>query len=167
MKLSDSIHIVLLLFLLIGNYACGFHLGGASLTVLQDSQIHIRSVNANKLKVALKKQLQLAGIDTDTKLSQADYLITLSEESYDTSVAAVSEKTGKVQAYELTYSVELNIARGDKTVLVANQQMQITQDYSFDENSLTANTNRNQHLKRGMIEKAAKNVIRRLQAVIR
>lgn len=167
MQWQHKIKVLIFFYLLIGLNACGFHLSGSALSGMQDSNIYIQSKNAKDLKAAVQRQLQIANLKTVPRLSNADYIVGLNDESYDQRVLAVTETTGKVQHYEITYSATISIASSEHTALISDQKIAISRDYVFNENSILDNSNKTAQLKRDIVRQAAKTLIRQLRTVIR
>ena len=105
--------IVGLAFILMGLSACGFQLRGANLQGIQDTKIYVQSSGASVLAAEVKSQLIDNGINPVSSISDAEYIVNLSNESFNTKVLAVSPDTGKAEEYQVSYTAMLRIYTPD------------------------------------------------------
>ena len=155
-----------LALLLIGLSACGFQLRGTKLQALQDANIYVQSSGANVLAAEVKRQLFDADVTLASSASDADYVVNLSNESFDRKVIAVSPTTGKVEEYEVTYTAMLNITGPDKSSTTGAKPVSASRDYTFDEGSVLGKIKEESVLKKDIAKQVAATVLRRLRAVI-
>ncbi len=166
MKSGHRVHFLILSFLILNLSACGFQLRGAYLEALQNSRIYIQSANANALAAEVKQQLLDADVTTVTTAAEADYIVTLSNEAFDTKVLSVSPATGKVEEYEVTYTALLAIATKDKKAVPNTETISASRDYTFDEGSVLGKFDEEAVLKKDITKQTAESVIRRLRAAV-
>ena len=158
--------VVSLAFLLIGLSACGFQLRGTNLQVLQNANIYVHSSGANALASQVKQQLLDAGVETVAGAADADYIVTLSNESFDTKVLSVSPTTGKVEEYEVTYTALLKITNRNEKKTATAESISATRDYTFDDGSVLGKVKEESVLKKDIAKQVAASVLRRLRAAI-
>jgi len=166
MKTLNRTVITSLAFLLMGLSACGFQLRGANLQGLQDTHIYVQSSGASVLAAEVKKQLIEAGINPVSSASEAEYIVTLSHESFNTKVLSVSPETGKAQEYQVSYTATLKITSPDESTTTATEPVSATRDLTFDEGSVLGKVQEESVLKRDIAKQVAASVLRRLRAAI-
>ena len=166
MKPFNRATIISLVFLLIGLSACGFQLRGANLHALQNTNIYVQSLGANILAAEVKQQLIDADVAPVASLSNADYIVTLSKESFKRKVLSVSPSTGKVEEYEMTYSAMLKIASRDESTTTSIEPVSASRDYTFDEGSVLSKIDEESVLKKDIAKQVAASVLRQLRAVV-
>lgn len=166
MKPVNGYLVLILVFLLIGLSACGFQLRGANLQALQNASIFVQSSNANVLASEVKRQLLDAEVTPVSSASDADYIVNLSNESFNRKVLSVSPTTGKVEEYEVTYTAMLRITGPDKSSTAIAKPVSASRDYTFDEGSVLGKLKEESVLKKDIAKQVAATVLRRLRAVI-
>ncbi|MCH8261990.1 MAG: hypothetical protein IIA77_02910 [Proteobacteria bacterium] len=166
MKPVNGYLVLILVFLLIGLSACGFQLRGANLQALQNASIFVQSSNANVLASEVKRQLLDAEVTPVSSASDADYIVNLSNESFNRKVLSVSPTTGKVEEYEVTYTAMLRITGPDKSSTTSAKPVSASRDYTFDEGSVLGKFKEESVLKKDIAKQVAATVLRRLRAVI-
>ena len=166
MKPVNGYLVLILVFQLIGLSACGFQLRGANLQALQNASIFVQSSNANVLASEVKRQLLDAEVTPVSSASDADYIVNLSNESFNRKVLSVSPTTGKVEEYEVTYTAMLRITGPDKSSTTSAKPVSASRDYTFDEGSVLGKFKEESVLKKDIAKQVAATVLRRLRAVI-
>lgn len=164
MKPLHRAAILSLTILLMGLSACGFQLRGTNLQGLEDTKIYIQSSGANVLAAEVKKQLVDAGITPVSSLSDAEYVVNLSKESFNTKVLSVSPETGKAEEYQVSYSAMLKIS--SKNGEATTETVSATRDLTFDEGSVLGKVQEESILKKDIAKQVAASVLRRLRATI-
>ena len=145
--------------------ACGFQLRGTNLQALQESPVQVKSKGAGTLANEVKKQLLDAGIRTVKSESDAEYVITLSNEYFERSVLSVSPDTGKVEEYELSYRAYLTVRDPDGQIVLKSEPVTAERSYTFDEGSVLGKFEEENVLRRDIAKQAASTVLRRLQSL--
>ena len=166
MKPLPGVAILSLTILLMGLSACGFQLRGTILEGLQDTKIYVQSSGANVLAAEVKKQLIDAGINPVSSLSDAEYVVNLSKESFSTKVLAVSPTTGKAEEYQVSYTAMLKISSQDDGSTATSGPVSATRDLTFDEGSVLGKVQEESILKKDIAKQVAASVLRRLRAAI-
>ncbi len=155
-----------LALLLIGLSACGFQLRGTKLQALQDANIYVQSSGANVLAAEVKRQLFDADVTLASSASDADYVVNLSNESFDRKVIAISPTTGKVEEYEVTYTAMLKITSPDESSTASANPVSASRDYTFDEGAVLGTFTQESVLKKDIAKQVAASVLRRLRAAV-
>lgn len=143
---------------------CGFHLRGAIKlpTALEKTYIPAAGVPADLLD---QLRLALSGngaVVVDTPLAGASVLKILKVTS-GRRVLSV-DRAGKVQEYELRYSVRFSLTGDHGVELVAPQTVQVARDYLFNETEVLAKSEEEAELYRDMRRDVVDTIIRRLQS---
>ena len=146
--------------------ACGFQLRGTNLQAIQNVTIYVQSSGADILAAEVKRQLLDAEVKTVSGASKADYIVTLSNESFQSKVLSVSPTTGKVEEYEITYNAMLKITNRDKSTTASAEPISAQRDIIFDEGAVLATIEESSVLKREIAKQAAASVLRRLRAAV-
>ena len=166
MKPTYKVLIASLVFLLMGLSACGFQLRGANLQALQNANIYVQSLGANILAAEVRRELLDADVKTVSSASKADYIVTLSNESFQSKVLSVSPTTGKVEEYEITYNAMLKIANRDNSTTASAKPISASRDIIFDSGAVLGTIEESAVLKRDIAKQAAATVLRRLRAAV-
>ncbi len=153
-----------LAFLLVGLSACGFQLRGANQQVLQDVGIYIQSLGANILAAEVRQQLTDAGTEPVTSAVDADYIITLSNESFHSKVLSVSPTTGKAEEYEITYTATLEIVDKSEGVTTSTESISAVRGFTFNQGAILGKIEEEAILKQDIAKQVAVSVLRRLRA---
>ena len=153
------------ILILVGLHACGFQLRGSNLEALQDSSVYVRSNGANQLAKEVKIQLENADISPVKSAKDAEYIITLSNETFDRKVLSVSPDTGKVEEYVISYRAELTIQEANGETLANSESVTAERDYTFDEGSVLGTFTQESVLRKDIAKQAAATVLRRLQVL--
>ena len=157
----------LLLVLSICVSACGFHLRGSQIGELDVSSIHVQSHGAAKLASIVKTQLQIVGIETVDNATEAEYVLQLKDESFKRNVLSVSPRTGKVEEFELVYTAQMAVSQADGTPVMPGDSIRVVRDYTFDEDAVLGKFTEERLLQEDLTRRAASQVLRRLQAVLK
>lgn len=154
---------IFILFLTFVN-GCGFQMRGTrSSAVANLDRLNLRSVAAAELTREVRSQLQLAGVAVS---SEADYTLTLANETYRRSILSVSPKTGKAEEFQLILSARMSVSKKGTQDLISNEAVTASRDYLFDEDALLGKASEEKVLKENLRRQAAASIIRRLNATI-
>ena len=164
--LFNRFAILNLAFLLMGLSACGFQLRGTNLEGLLDTKIYVQSSGASVLAAEVKKQLIDAGVKPVSSASDAEYIVTLSNEVFNTKVLAVSPSTGKAEEYQVSFIAMVKIDSKDDSSTARAEPVAATRDLTFDEGSVLGKVQEESVLKNEIAKQVAASVLRRLRAAI-
>lgn len=160
-----SLRYSLLLLFLASLYACGFELRGSNLDSLRQSSVYVNASGGNTLASEVRQQLQFADIPLARTASDADYVVDISNETFDRKVLSVSAQTGKVEEYEIFYQANLSVTGPDGKKLINSEPITAQRDYAFDSGAVLGSFDNEAVLQRDISKHAASTVLRRLQAV--
>ncbi len=158
---------LLLIFAVLMLSACGFQLRGSSSTgTLTINNVYIQQTAASGIVQSMRSVLEGQSVSLASSAKDADIIIRLDNEAFDRRVLSVDANTGKVREFELGYKVQLQVERGGEQLLApvtVNQR----RDYVFDENAVLGKYQEESVLNKEMLDAAARQVIRRVEAVSR
>lgn len=162
MKLRFSLLLVLLLL----TTACGFHLRGSVPGAEGPSAVVINATGAPTVGDAVQTMLESGGTDTNPE-SKTAYRLLLSDQAIDRSVLSVSPVTGKVEEYQLTLTVNMAITDAEGKDILTSQPIRIARDFAFRDEAVLGSVAEQRVLEQEMINQAAAQIIRRLNALTR
>jgi LPS-assembly lipoprotein len=161
-------HYALLLLLLMVS-ACGFHLRGSGPAVQSDiTSVLLTESAASAVSNEVRAQLQMAGTAVSTgSTDKAEFSLHLSDQSIQRSILSINPATGKVDEYQLTFTVTMAISDPDQNEVLTNQVIRLVRDFAFDEDAVLGSVSEQRVLEEEMTRQAATQIIRRLNAVSR
>ncbi len=159
---------IITLCLIFSLSSCGFHLRGSGETIaINADSVYITSLAANEITNEIKTQLEFQGVKTPDSIDDGRYILNLSNELRDKKILTVSSATGKVQEYELVFSVVMSISDKNGSNLSEEQTISASRDLFFDENAVLALSDEERLIFEELRRQVANSVLRRLQAVTR
>ncbi len=161
--------LLLLVPLLLITTACGFHLRGSRPQAEVDAvtSVQIVSKRAADVSKEVTGQLQQADIEIVEEEGTAEYLLTLANERVERNVLSVSAETGKAEEYQLLLTVYMSLERPGEETLLQDELIEVSRDYTFDEDAVLGKFSEEQVLREEMIQRAASQIILRLNAAAR
>ena len=147
--------------------ACGFHLRGSSGEDYNLSSIYVVSRSANGVTNLVERELEYQQVETTASPADAEYVITLANESQERNVLTVSSSTGKVQEYELIVRVDFSLADSAGNTLVSPISLSANRDLFFDENAVLAISQEENTIYQELRQQLANTVLRRTEAATR
>jgi LPS-assembly lipoprotein len=158
------------IFLILCLHACGFHLRGSDLEeleALQNSSFYVRSNGANQLANEVRIKLENVDIRPVKTAAEAEYIITLSKESFNRKVLSVSPDTGKVEEYAITYRAAMTVQGANGETLANLEPVTAARDITVDEATVLGKFTEEGVLHKDIAKQAAGTVLRRLRILIR
>ena len=153
--------IVFLLVCLTSINGCGFKLRGMSADARQLPAVFIRSERGSTLMTEIHKVFRQAGVTLADRRELATWVLTLSDEQRHRRVLSVGV-SGKVQEFELKYSVDYTLTAADEQPVIDKQTLALFRDYSFTGSDVLAKDDEEEKLYQGMQQQAAEIILRRL-----
>jgi len=154
--------VVSMLLLLAG---CGFHLRGEVSLSAELQRIHIKGVSQySTLGTALKRSLRSQGVEIVDSPTAASAILKISEPDYSRRLLSVNAVSGKVNEYEIQYSLNVTLLDRGGKVLLKQQQLRQLRDFTFDRDRVLGKGNEEARLRTDMERDLAAQVLRRLQA---
>ena len=157
---------LLLICIMVLTSACGFHLRGSQITDFNISNIYINPASAPQLAKEVKSQLSGAGATLANSAQSASYVVTLKDERFEKSVLSVNAETGKVEEYQILYKARMDASRSDGSIIVENDDVHSSRDFTFDENAVLGKFSEEALLQEDIVRRAASQVLYRLQALL-
>ena len=158
---------IFIVTLILSLSACGFQLRGSSSNfAINADSIFVSSQSAGQIGEAVRSQLQYQGISTPESNAAAEYILSLKNELREKNILTVSSTTGKVQEYELNYSVLMTVSDPNGNIISDEQRIAASRDLFFDENAVLALGEEERIIYEELQEQIAGTVLRRLQAVL-
>ena len=148
--------------------SCGFHLRGSQAELSSDiRQLYLQTAGKNEITDEIRSQMQTSETRFLSSSEGAQLILNLANQSLKKTVLSVSPVTGKVEEYQLTFSVLMTVLDAEKNEIISNQAIQVTRDYTFDENAVLGTVTEEKALTDELTRQAATQIIRRLNAVTR
>lgn len=148
---------------------CGFHLRGhgpaARPEQAQSFSVYLRVADESPLAAELRSQLAIAKVKIRDSMEGADYALSLYGENFKQTTLSVSPTTGKVEEYQIVFTLRVSISRADGELLVDNQALSISRDYTFDEEAALGKFVEEEGLREELIKQVAAQIIRQLSTV--
>jgi len=157
--------LLLLVFVL---SSCGFHLRGSQPDIESDiSRLYMTESAAAAVSNEVRSQLAIAGTVITPTSDGAEIILHLNDQSIQRSILSINPATGKVDEYQLTFTVTMSIADADRNDLLSNQVIRLVRDFAFDQDAVLGSVSEQRVLEEEMTRQAATQIIRRLNAVSR
>ena len=152
--------VALLLMVIITS--CGYTLRGSFDLPPSLSQISVFSNSYSELVNAVNDSLLNKGIKTTSSNDKSLIRIIINTEQFKRRQLSMSI-SGRVNEYELIYDVTYEINMPNEKSL--SDSIILYRDYSFDENNVMGNSDREAYIKKEMVSTAATLIFNKLRAV--
>ena len=152
---------LILTFALIGITSCGYTLRGNLVLNESIKEVSVYSNKYSQLSNSINILLTNNNIKTSGQRNSSNYRIQIFSENFNRRQLSVN-LAGRVNEYEIIYSIDFNISAPSEIGTVEN--ITLYRDYSFDENQVMGNTDREDSIKKEMISTAATLIINKLVA---
>ncbi|HDN27585.1 MAG TPA: hypothetical protein ENG03_10915 [Thioploca sp.] len=157
------LHVALITGLLFMSGCGGFHLRGA--VSFDVSLVHIQSESADNTAEEVARRLTEAGVQVVPIASAAQAVVYLRNETANRRVLSVSPVSGKLEEFELTFRVEMEVRKPDGTVLMEKRVISLLRDYLFDETAVLAMWAEEEMLHQDLLRDLVTQITRQLQAL--
>lgn len=148
---------------------CGFHLRGHAPTAraeqAQSFSVYLRVADASPLAAELRSQLAVAKVKIRDSMEGADYALSVYGENFKQTALSVSPTTGKVEEYQIVFTLRVSISRADGELLVDNQTLRVFRDYTFDEEAALGKFVEEEGLREELLKQVVAQIIRQLSTV--
>jgi LPS-assembly lipoprotein len=152
---------LVLIFILIGVTSCGYTLRGNFALNESIEEISVYSEGYSPLSNSINILLTNNNIKTSGEKNPSHYRIQIFSENFNRRQLSIN-LSGRVNEYEVIYSVEFNISAPSEIGKVEN--ITLYRDYSFDENQVMGNTDREGAIKKEMVSTVATLILNKLIA---
>ena len=141
--------------------ACGYSLRGSLNLPPSLNHISVYSDNYSELVNSINETLLSSGIRVTNSNNQTVDRILILSESFNRRQLTMSV-SGRVNEYELIYDIDYEINLSNKKTL--SDSITLYRDYSFDENNVMGNSDREDYIKNEMVSTAATLIFNKLKA---
>jgi LPS-assembly lipoprotein len=156
----------LLLMILVAVTACGWHLRGTGPDSLaaRIQNIAVRASSVPEVGNQVRQILRRSGVNLVAD-ANAQAILSLSGERYDTRVLSVNPDTGKATEYEVGYQIMISVTGADGALLLEPEALELTRDYTFDETAVLGKYAEEYLLRNEIRIDAAESIVRRLDSI--
>lgn len=160
------LRIALGLLLALSTAGCGFHLRNALELPTDLGSVAVTAQDPySPLASSLARALERAGAVPATTADQATKLEVLSEKWVDIPIAV--DTLGRAQEYSLRYAVVFRLRRGDDSVVVPQQAVELSRDYIAPPNDSVGSGSERELLVGEMRREMSASILRRIEAALR
>ena len=154
---------IILISLLLALSSCGYSMRGSINIPSSIKSVSIISSEYSELVNILNSSLISSNIMPSTSKSDNIYRIVILSEEFNRRQLSINI-SGRVNEYELIYSVNFELkVPNEKSI---KDKITLYRDYSFDENNVMGNSDREGDIKKGMMSTASTLIFNRLVASI-
>lgn len=156
-----KIYYLILSFVLV---SCGYSMRG-NIELPDDIKIiSVSSDNYSPLVVSITEALKNENIEVTSTNNMNLYRINILSESFKRRQLSINV-SGRVNEYEIIYNVSFEISSPNEKSDI--DTITLYRDYSFDENNIMGNSDREDYIKNEMVATSATLISNRLNAVIK
>ena len=155
-----KLNIILISALLILS-SCGYSMRGSISIPSSIESVSVTSNGYSELVNILNSSLVSSNIETSISKSDDIYGIVILSESFDRRQLSINV-AGRVNEYELIYNVNFELRAPSKKSI--KDRIILYRDYSFDENNVMGNTDREGDIKKEMMSVVSKLIFNKLIA---
>lgn len=161
-----TFRLALSLTLLLPLAGCGFHLRNALELPVDLGPVAVTAPDPySPLAASLARSLERAGATAATDADQAAKLEVLSEKWADIPIAI--DNLGRAQEYSLRYAVVFRLRKGEDTVLVPQQAVELSRDYVAPASDSIGRNSERELLVNEMRRDMVASILRRVDAALR
>lgn len=159
-----ALRLVVLLALALPHSGCSFRMQGATALPSGLDQVYVAAKDElSPFAVELRRALGDAGARPAPSAGESDAIVRVLQDRTGRRVLSVSSRNTP-QEYEIYYSVEYAVERGDQQV-VPPQNVELTRAISFSESDVLAKDREERILRDAMARDLADLVLRRLESL--
>ena len=155
-----KLNIILISALLVIS-SCGYSMRGAINIPSSIKSVSVISKNYSQLVNILNSSLTSSNIGISTSKAKDTYRIVILSERFDRRQLSINI-SGRVNEYELIYNVNFELKVPNKEPV--QDKITLYRDYSFDENNVMGNSDREAYIKKGMISTVSTLIFNKLIA---
>ena len=151
-----------ILFLSLILSSCGYSMRGSLSIPSYIKSVSVISGEYSELVNTLNSSLVSSGIQLSTSQKDDIYRINILKEKFDRRQLSINI-SGRVNEYELIYSVDFELQMPEQKPI--RDRITLYRDYSFDENNVMGNSDREDYIKKGMMSTASTLIFNKLKAL--
>lgn len=152
---------IILISALLALSSCGYSMRGSISIPPSIKSVSVISSEYSELINILNSSLVSSSIGTSISQSDDVHRIVILSESFKRRQLSINI-SGRVNEYELIYSVNYELRIPNKKVI--KDEVILYRDYSFDENNVMGNSDREDGIKKGMMSTASTLIFNKLIA---
>lgn len=161
MHLLIIARLMLLSVLMTGLAACGFHLRGQQELAAEYKRVYIQGNVSSILARNLRQAIGRSGGGVVEDITRASAIVFIQKETLDKRVLSVGG-TARAREYEIHYSLKVSVRRPDGGIIMSMDGLELSRDFSFNENDILGKEREENNLTRDMQHEAAQIILRRL-----
>ena len=152
------------LFLSVILVSCGYTMRGNIELNDNVKKISISSISFSPLVVSISDSLRNSNIQITNSKNKNLYRINIISENFKRRQLSINA-AGRVNEYEIIYDVSFQVSPPSEKSDI--ETITLYRDYSFDENNIMGNVDREEYIKNEMIATAATLIYNRLSAKVK
>lgn len=154
---ASSLLVVLLLA------GCGFHLRQSVALPPSMQHIHLTVNGGGDLQRNLARALRNAGVTVEDESGPDVAELQVPQARFSTDTLSISG-AARVTEYSVHYEVHFSVADATGSVLLPEQQIQMSREYSYDATNTVGNSAQVEQIQRSLIDDMVQSIMFRLQA---
>ena len=139
--------------------SCGYSMRGAINIPSSVKTVSVTSSSYSELVNIINSSLVSSNIETLRSKDNNIHRIAVLSEKFDRRQLSINV-SGRVNEYELIYTVNFELKAPGKDAV--QDQITLYRDYSFDENNIMGNSDREDYIKKGMMSTASTLIFNKL-----
>ena len=143
--------------------SCGYSMRGAINIPESIKSVSVQSREYSELVNIINSSLVASDIKLSTSKSKDIYKIVILSENFNRRQLSINI-SGRVNEYELIYDVNFELQAPNKKAV--KEKITLYRDYSFDENNVMGNSDREDDIKKGMMSTASSLIFHKLKASV-
>ena len=144
--------------------SCGYSMRGSVNIPSSITSVSVISSEYSELVNILNSSLTSSNIETSISMGNDLYRIAILSEKFNRRQLSINI-SGRVNEYELIYDVNFELKIPNERPM--KDRVTLYRDYSFDENNVMGNSDREDDIKKGMISTASTLIFNKLIALTR
>ena len=156
--------LVLLCGLALG--ACGFHLRRSASLPPSMQHVHLVVQGSNTLQRELARTLEASGIDVEDEGGPGIAELNIPVAQFSSNSLTING-AARVTEYAVRYHVEFNVKDGSGKLLIPNQHIDMSREYSYNAGDTVGSTAEVEELQRSLNDDMVQAILFRLQAAAR
>ncbi len=141
---------------------CGFQLRGAQRIPYRSLYIQVHERESTLVR-RLEQALKNSNVTLAATAKEAEAVLVLAQERKNRTILALSGG-GRVREYRLNYNVSYSLNDAEGKVIYPDSLIQLTRDFTYDDNLYLAKTAEETFLYRNLEEDAVQQILRRLRS---
>jgi LPS-assembly lipoprotein len=160
---TRSIRMALLLAAAFALAACGFHLRGNAQLPSSMQRVHLDVSGNRDLQRHLARALQIAGISVEDSGGPGIAELRVPVAVFSTETVSAGGYS-RISEFAVRYQVQFDVTDAAGQVLVPNQRIDMSREYSYDATNTVGNSSQVQEIQRSLNDDMVQAILFRLQA---